>query len=180
MSRLDRKRGRFDAVYETGLAADAMLDHQDVYGDWADYYRYSREESTFHPIYDEPASGGRVFHGPIRVPVIRLIREEGNPDREPGGLYWTDSLHVTVPVAGLELAGLEAIDVKHGQYVRDRLVYDDRVYRVTRISVLGQIRRRDLVAGIDAIQLKPEDLVGDTQFAKWYSTEHQPELPQHP
>ncbi|WP_188187620.1 hypothetical protein [Nonomuraea sp. SYSU D8015] len=180
MSRLDRKRGRFDHVYEGGLADDAMVDHQDVWGDWAEYYRYSRTESAYHPVYDEPSSGGRVFTGPIRIPVIRLIREEGNPDRMQGGLYWTDSLHVTVPVAGLELAGLAAMDVKHGQYVRDRLVYDDRVYRVTRISVLGQIRRHDLVAGIDAIQLKPEDLRGDAQFSKWYTTEAQPELPENP
>jgi hypothetical protein len=177
LSRLDRKRGRFGPSYEVWHASDAMLDYQDVYGDWAYYYRYDASQSVMHPVYDEPMSQGRIFVGPIRLPVIRLVRSEGAPDYRDGGLYWTDGLHLTIPVEGLERAQIAAIDVAHGRYVRDRVIYDDRVFRVSRISVLGQIRKQDLVAGVDLIQLKPEDLRGDQQFTAWHKLERSPYVP---
>lgn len=179
MSRLDRKAGtRFTPAYEVRDFSDALLSYQGVNGDALDYYRFSRDASQQHPIYNEPAGAGRWFVGPQRIPVMNMVREEGMPNQMPGGLYWTDTAWFSVPYAGLVRAGMGRIDIEHGRYARDRVVYDDRVFRVSRIQVHGQVKRRDLMVVITVNQLKAEDLVGDAQFSAWHRTEHAVDLPE--
>lgn len=178
MSRLDYKEGRWAPRYETTEADRALLGTQSVWGDWIDYYRFSSETSVTHGVYDEPVAGGRWFSGPIRLPVMHMVRDEGMPGPSPGGIYWTDTSFFAVPYAGLVRAGLGTIDTEHGDYVRDRVVYDDRVWRVSRIQVHGQLRRRDMTAVVTVTQLKSEDLTGDAQFSAWAGKENSIDLPQ--
>lgn len=179
MSRLDRKAGgRFTPDYEVRDFGDALLSYQGVNGDFMEYYRFSRDATEHHPIYNEPTGNGRWFIGPQRVPVLNFVREEGMPNQMPGGMYWTDSAWFSVPFAGLVRAGMGRVDIEHGNYVRDRLVYDDRVFRVVRIQVHGQVQRRDLMVVITVNQLKSEDLVGDAQFSAWRRREHAIERPE--
>jgi len=178
LSRLDHKSGgRFTPRFETTEIDRAALGYQYTWGDYIDYYRYAPELSSAHEIYDEPAGEGRKFSGPHRIPVMSVNREEGMPDRLPGGLYWTDSLFFTVPYAGLVRAGMHDIDIAHGNYTRDRLIYDDRVFQVTRIQVHGQVNRRDMMVVITAVQLKPADLIGDEQFSAWWAGEAAVDVP---
>jgi hypothetical protein len=167
MARLDRKEGRFDVQYEYGQIDAALAGYQSVYGQELAWYRFSHELSQTHDIYDEGAGVGRVFHPPVTVPVLAAVREEGQASQETGGLYWTDAIHLTASFAQITKTGLTRMDVKHGTYLRDRIAYDGRIFRVTRISVLGQIISRDIVVGIDAVQLKASDLTDDAQFEAW-------------
>lgn len=61
-------------------------------------------------------------------------------------------------------AGLFWLDIDTAVFLNDRIVYDSKVFRVAAIEVLGQIQRRDIVVGIDATQIKPDQLVNDPQF----------------
>jgi hypothetical protein len=58
-------------------------------------------------------------------------------------------------------------DIDHQKYLTDRIVYDDSVFRVTSISVLGQIQNRDIIVGLECVQMKPDELVNDAQFSRW-------------
>ncbi|MEV4576029.1 hypothetical protein AB0K16_22565 [Nonomuraea jabiensis] len=175
MARLDRKSGRFNVVYESDEIDGALEGYQGVYGQEIAYYRYSRAESSFHPVYGEAAGTGRVFYTPVDVPVLQVIREEGAADQREAGLYWTDSIHVIASFGHLSKTGLTELDIAHGSYLNDRMAYDGRIFRVTAIHVLGQIRRRDFIVSIDATQLKREDLINDPAFSNWWSSEQVPD-----
>jgi hypothetical protein len=177
MARLDHKLGRFSPEYEAREFGQAMLGTFGVWGDSCEYYRFSEASSAQHDVYDEPDAAGRWFLGPLRLPVIALVREEGMPYNQEGGMYWTDTAYFKIPYASLVRAGLWDLNADHGSYTRDRVVYDDRVFRVARIQVHGQIKRTDMTAVITVTQLKPADLATDSQFDRWWRREHAQGLP---
>ncbi|MDP9870326.1 MULTISPECIES: hypothetical protein [Streptosporangium] len=169
MARLDRKKGRFDPVYESDEIDGALEGYQTVYGQEITYFRYDRADSETHDVYGEADDAGRIYFAPVAVPVLSVVREEGPAEQAPAGLSWTDTLHLTASFSHLTKTGLTELDVKHGSYLNDRLAYDGRLFRVTKVAVLGQLKTRDVVVGVDAIQLKKEDIANDPQFAAWWT-----------
>ncbi|MFI6495889.1 hypothetical protein [Nonomuraea typhae] len=169
MSRLDRKKGRFDAHYEVAEIDGALEDHQSVFGTEVDYFRHSHSDSFYHDIYGEGDEGGRIFFAPVKLPVLQVIRTEGPSDQKDAGITWTDRLYVVASFAHLAKVGLTHLDIQHGAYLNDRLVYDGYLFRIEQIKVQGQVRDRDIVVGIDCVQLKRSDILNDPQFAAWWN-----------
>jgi len=169
VSRLDRKQGRFSPVFESYEIDAALGDHQSVYGQEINYFRFSHELTQSHDIYDEGAGAGRVYFAPVKIPVLQVIREEGPATQEQGGLYWTDTIRVIAAFRQLINAGLTELDIQHGRYLKDRFVYDQRLFRVTAIRIMGQVRYRDVIVSIEGVQLKREDILNDPQFSAWWS-----------
>lgn len=167
MSRMDWKHGKFSETYEVNEIHASLYGHQHNFGDFVDWYRFLAEESHMHDIYDEGEGVGRVYADPINIPVIHATHEEGMNDDLETGFYFNDILHISASFSQITRAGLSRMDVETQNFLKDRIVYDSRVFRVTEISVLGQIRRRDIVVGVQATQVKPDELVNDLQFAKW-------------
>jgi len=167
MARLDHKKGRFDVEYESDEIDGALHGYQGIYGQSVLYYKYLKDSSQFHDVYGEPTGSGRIFQSPEAIPVLSVVREEGSAEQLDGGLYWTDTLHLSASFAQLTKAGLTQLDIVHGRYLNDRLGYDGRIWKVTRIAILGQITKRDFIVGVDAVQMKGADLTEDPQFADW-------------
>lgn len=165
MSRLDRKRGRFHNDFETDEINRALAGWQSVNGDTVDYYRFDREDSVENDIYDEGSGQGKVYKLIPEVPVLHVIHTEGpNADTE-NGFYYNDDLHLTASFDLLDRVGLKGMDLDHQTFLKDRLVYDERVWRITSISVLGQIQRRDVIVSMEATQVHRDELVDDAQFS---------------
>jgi hypothetical protein len=59
------------------------------------------------------------------------------------------------------------MDLNTQNYLKDRFVYDTKVFRVTSVQVLGQIKQKDIIVSIDATQVKPDEMVNDLQFAQY-------------
>jgi len=88
MSRLDWKRGRFSPDLEVNEIEEGFRGYTEGYGDHIEYFRFLRESSTMHDIYDEGTAGGRVYNGPIDLPCLQVIHEEaGNEDNDTGFYY---------------------------------------------------------------------------------------------
>lgn len=170
MSRLDWKRGRFSMDYETNEIEGALRGRQDLAGDQVLYYRFSAEESQTDDLYDEGTGVGRVFNGPIPAPVMHVTHEEGPAEQRAEGFYYSDRIHITAGYTMLRRTGLTDMDINTGSYLRDRLVYDGKVFRVLDIQILGQIQRRDIIVSIDATQMKPDEFTGDPQFDAYATT----------
>jgi len=168
VGRLDFKRGRFTIGAETRSIEKGLRGYQGIAGDQILYYRFHRELSVEDPVYDEGASVGRVFHGPFSVPVLHVVHRQGD-DRAGGtqGFYTVDSLQVTAGFRQLARVGLSRTDVRTNGYLRDRIVYDEKVWAITQMLALGQVRRADLVVAISATQMKADELVDDAQFAAY-------------
>lgn len=168
MGRLDFKRGRFSVGAETRSIEKGLRGYQSTAGDLVDYWRFHRELSIEDPVYDEGTSVGRVFHGPFTVPVLHVVHTQGD-DTIGGtqGFYTNDTLQVSAGWRQLARVGLTRTDVRTNGYLRDRITYDEKVFRITRMTALGQIRRADLIVAIEATQMKADELVDDAQFAAY-------------
>ncbi len=167
MARLDWKHGRFSETYEVNEIHGALSGHQHNFGDYVEWYRFLAEDSATHDIYDEGTGVGRIYADPIRIPVIHATHQESPVDNRPEGWYFNDVLHVTASFSQLVRSGLPRLDLETPTYLKDRLVYDGRVFRITDISVVGQIKQRDIIVGIDATQVKPDEMANDSQFERW-------------
>jgi len=159
--------GVFSPDLETNEIEDGLRGYQDGYGDSVEYYRFLPESSTIHDIYDEGTNGGRSYNGPINLPCLQVIHEEAGNEDTDIGFYYSDDLHITLPFQTFRRAGFPNPDLTTSDYLRDRIVYDGKVFRVMKINVLGQIQRRDVIVSIEATQVKGDELVNDIQFAQY-------------
>jgi hypothetical protein len=165
MGRLDFGAGRFSADYETNDIAESLRGWQTEFGDQILYYRFWMEESTQSNIWGEAGgSRGRIWHPPDTVEVLHATHVEGSMENRDQGAYYNDDLYVTASFDQLRRLGMTEMDLQHQSYLRDRIVYDFRVFRVTRIQVMGQIQRRDVVVSIEGAQVKPDEMLNDPGF----------------
>lgn len=170
VARLDFKQGRFNAQAETNEINTGLRGFADTTGDEIRYFRFDRADSVIDNVYDEGGDVGRVFRGPFTVPVIHATHTEGESEQSDTGFYSNDTLHVSGSFSMLRRIGMSEMDLKTRSYLKDRIVYDDVVFRVVTIEILGQIQQKDVIVSIDATQVKPDELVDDYQFRRWSST----------
>ena len=166
-SRLDHKRGRFNADFETDKILGAMAGWQSVDGDWADYYRFDSAKSLMDDVYDEPTGNGLVYAPPVRLQCMHIEHVEGANEDSENGFYYNDDAALILAFDKMLQAGMDYADIMTGNYLKDRVVYDRKVFRVRQISVRGQMQRRDIVVAISTTQVKPDEMVWDAQFAEW-------------
>lgn len=164
MGRLDFGAGRFDTDFETNEIHRSLRGWQSEFGDRVLYYRFWGEESEVHDIWDEAAGRGRVWHPASEVEVLHVTHIEGGNQDRPQGQYYNDSLYLTASWEQLKRLGMTEMDLQHQSYLRDRIVYDYRVFRVTRLQVMGQIQQRDVIVSIEGTQVKPDEMINDEQF----------------
>jgi hypothetical protein len=167
MSRLDWGAGRFTVDYDTSEIQEGLRGWQSDVGDRVVYYRFFSEQSQQSDIWDEGSGVGRIFHPPMEIPVLHATHVEGGNEARAQGFYFNDDLYVTASFEQLKLVGLTEMDIQHYSYLKDRIVYDLRVFRVERMQILGQIQRRDTVVSIEGTQIKPDEMYNDAQFEEF-------------
>ncbi|MFJ3271001.1 hypothetical protein [Streptomyces sp. NPDC086776] len=166
--RLEWKRGRWNINTETTLIHRGLRGWQRATGDSFTYFRWQYGDSEMHPVYDEATGVGKQFYAPWQLPALHVNHSEAaNAEPRDSGLYIVDSLHVTCEFDQLAKAGLTDVNIKHGAYQRDRVAYDNCMFAVKHVDIRGQIRRRDIIVTIDAVQIRDDELVNDPQFAAY-------------
>lgn len=167
MSRLDWNGGRFHVDYETNEIYKGLRGWQREVGDYVSYYRFAYDQSYVDPTYGEATGpNGRTYFGPINTPALHVLHTESGISEMPEGFETSlDRIHVTASFDMVRRIGLTKMDIQTESYLKDRLVYDNMAFRIQNIQILGQIQRRDIIVTIDGVQLKPEDMVNDIQFA---------------
>lgn len=164
MSRLDYGSGRFNADFETREISEALRGWQTEFGDSVLYYRYWGEQSQMDNIWDEATAAGRTWHPPSEVPALHVTHVEGGDEDRAQGQYYNDTLYMTCTFEALKRIGFTELDLTYQSYLNDRIVYDYRVFRVTRLQVMGQIQRRDVIVSIEGSQVKPDEMLNDVGF----------------
>jgi hypothetical protein len=166
MSRLDWKEGgRFDRKREAQSIEAALRGYQNAQiEDEIGYFRFWKERSETHAVYDEPTGGGLVFHPQVDIPVLHVTHNEGPTQDTEGGFYFVDDIYVTASFSQFSRTGLTEADLRHNNYLRDRIYYDTRLFRVQQIHVTGQISQTDFMVSIEGSQLKPDEYILDPQF----------------
>lgn len=169
MARSDAKKGRFNADSETKRIFHGISGYERNYGDYLTYFRFNAGLSETDPIYNEATVGGRVYNGPYRVPATHVTHVEGQNEYGDKGFYYSDSLTAQISFNDFIACGMTYADIETGNYLNDRVIYDRKLFRITDLSIRGQIQERDIMVGLDAQQLKPDEVVDDPQFAAYAS-----------
>lgn len=158
---------------ETTLIHRGLRGWQREIGDSFTYFRFQYDDSEIHPVYDEGVGAGKRFYGRWQMPALHVVHSKAANEERDSGLYISDSLHVICEFDQLTKLGFTELDLKHGAYQRDRIAYNNLLFAVKQITVQGQIRRRDIIVGIDAQQLKGDELVNDPQFVNYLKDPYQ-------
>ncbi|SRR6266478_678891 len=167
MSRLDWKNGKWTSDVETDQIYGAMRGWRDVSGDWIDYYRFNSSTTTVNDIYDEASGQGRVYYPRVRIPVLHVTIVPGENENTDMGFYFNDTLHVTCAFDQFTMTGMDYADVLQGNFLKDRIYYNQKVFRTLSMVPSGKIQQRPTMITIDATQLKPDELIVDQQFLPW-------------
>jgi hypothetical protein len=167
MSRLDFKVGRWTADVETDQIYFAMKGWRDVSGDWIDYYKYNESATQLDDIYDEAVGQGRIYSAAIRIPVLHVTLTPGDNQNTDYGFYYNDTLSIICAFDQFTRSGMDYADVLEQNYLKDRIYYNQKVFRVLSMTPRGKIQERPTIVGIDATQLRSDELIDDTQFMPW-------------
>lgn len=167
MSRVDWKRGRFTTATETADIRKGLRGTQAQIGDVVLWWRFNNTDTVVHDVYDEGIEGGLAYDGPIEIPVLHATFVEGAEEQLDRGLYATDTLQITASLHQLRKRGMTDIELNHTRYLRDRVAYNGRLFRVGQVEVLGQIRRDDVIVAIHGPQVQADELSGDADFAAY-------------
>lgn len=161
--------GHFNTDAETERIFQGMSGWQGGMGDWLDYYRLDQENSQWDDVFEEAIGAGRVYKAPVRLPCQHVDHAEGGNENSENGFYQNDDLVAIVSFKTFTQAGFELVDINTGNYLRDRVVYDQKVFRVFKLAIEGQVQQRDTIVQLMATQLKADELVDDPMFAQWNS-----------
>lgn len=169
MARFGQRGGRFDSRHELdNIFEGTELDLQDFAGQTLLWYVFDPAASRVDPVFDVGSVGaGRVWKPPVALPVISVVRTEGAESANDQGFYVTDEIHVSVSMRQAENAGLNDLVARADRHLFDRFIWQRTVFSPVHIQARGLLGMRHVVAGIDAVEVNPEELVNDDQFAEY-------------
>ena len=162
----------FDARYETKSIEDGMrVFMEEEVGQtvlWWVYDPAATEVDNVYSVGTDYLPGGRRWYPPIPVVCINAIRVEG-AKQYTDGLYTQDTIHLILSANSAQQAAMPNLIDTWPEHLRDRLLWQGRVYTPTRIELRGVLRESYTVIGIDLIQVNPDELVDDPDFARYAS-----------
>jgi len=170
VSRIDWKRGRWSADTETDREYKAMRGWRDVLGDFIDYYQFNASATTLDPIYDEATGSGRIYFPRVRIPVLHVTLIVGDNENTDMGFYFNDTLEIICAFDQFIGVVSNHPDILTGDFLKDRIYYNQKIFRVIQIEPRGKIQERPTILSISATQLKPDELIDDQLFSQWSQT----------
>jgi len=162
--------GRFDKDFESRDVRDAVVSElQNSVGTTVEWWLFELGESTADPIYDVGAIGsGRQWNGPHTVPVVRAVLTQGQTMQTDQGFYNTDALHLTLDANVIEKL-IPGVLTNPDPQDRGRVVYKGEVFRPTLAQQKGIIGEKFSLLAVDCLQVMPDEMVNDPQFAAYSS-----------
>jgi hypothetical protein len=167
MSKLDWKHGRWGPDAETDLIFKAMRGWADRSGDWIDYYRFSSQYTSVDPVYDEASGEGRIYSPRVRIKTLHNTLIFGENQNTDMGFYFNDSLETIIAFDQFANVVMSYPDILASDFTKDRIYYNQKVFRVLSVNPRGKIQQRPTIIHISSTQLKPDELVDDQIFAQW-------------
>jgi hypothetical protein len=166
MSRAFTPGGRFNTDFEHSEIHDAISkDLTEPVGSSLLWYQFDSVATVVDPIYDVGSSAGvgRRWKTAITVPVIRSVIRHGTVEHSHEGFYNADSVHFTIDKEELSRL-LPTVFNNPDPLNRDRIVWQEQVYRPLLSQLRGIVLEKFTVVSLDCRQIMPEEMVNDSQF----------------
>jgi hypothetical protein len=160
----------FDARYEYESIESGMATYleQEV-GQTVLWYVFDAAGTEVDNTFDvgtDYLPGGRRWEPPVPVKCINAIRTEG-AKQFTDGEYTSDTIHLILSANTAQKVAMPDLIKTWPSHLRDRLVWQGTVYTPTRIELRGVLEESYTVIGIDLIQVNPDELIDDPDFARY-------------
>ena len=162
--------GRFDIAYETSSLLDGIdSEVTKTVGTVVQWWVYNSAGTTVDPIYDVGSiGGGRLWHGPFNLPVIKALVKQGVVQEDVRGFYNTESIHLLIDAEDAE-AIYPNVFMNPELQDRSRIVWNGSVYRPNNVQPRAIIANQYTLLFVECLQVMPEEMVNDTQFVQYAS-----------
>jgi hypothetical protein len=178
----ERRIGRFNIPNErSSIIAGTSSELVRTVGNSVQWYVFDAASTIIDPIYDvgssDPSTGGRKWFQPLTIPVVKAVLYQGMTTQNDRGFYNTDVLRITMNMdvieKGTDLLGMNASTMPHfkdllnnsNNFLRDRISFKSEVFTPERIQPMGLVNNKYTLVSIDCVQVNPEELINDPQFA---------------
>lgn len=125
------------------------------------WYEFDRALTTLHPLYDE---GPEPRWKPgFQLHVLAVIRDEDREQPREEGFYTGGTTHLSFGTRQALRDGMtDPYDAV--SHLKDRFLWDGEHWEVRRYQISGRLRRAEVVIGVDAQRLSPEELVNEPNY----------------
>lgn len=174
------REGRFSIDHERGsYITGTTKELVGTVGAQVEWWFFDQENTVVDPIYDvggSDSTAGRIWSGPILIPVVNASIVQGVTMQNDRGFYNTDVLTVTVNVDLIEspisfkgavaktIPQLKGLEINPDAYLRDRITFRHEVWTPTRIYPAGLVKNKYTLISIECNQVNAEEMVNDSQF----------------
>lgn len=167
MARIDSHTGKATSDFETTRIFQGMRGFEKNYGDVLTYFPFDRDKTSWDDVYNEVTGPGRVYKTAVQLQCQHVTLMAGPQEWDEQGAYQSNALRAICSYEMFTRSGMVLADIHTERYTFDRIVYKDKVYRVTQINEEGQIQERPTMVSIDASQLRPDELLEDLSFVNY-------------
>lgn len=134
------------------------------------WYFFDRQNSRIDTLYDEDDStAGRSWKGPYPIPVLQATRTEGSLEDAGEGGYVVDSVTLVLGYRQAVDAGLSPAPDRTRNHLKDRFVWDGKVWAPSSIvarNLLGGRGTRAVIM-VMATEVRDDEMVNDPQFQRY-------------
>lgn len=112
---------------------------------------------------DDPSVNWAKYHHGFELPILSIIRDEDREGPREEGMYTGGTAHISFGFHQAVQAGMHdpSNSILH---LRDRFWWDGFYWDVRRFQPSGRLHRDEVVVGVDAQKISPEELVNESDF----------------
>jgi hypothetical protein len=163
---MSRVKGKFFTNdFELKRMNRDIRQEQEGHGTTVDWWFYLGAISD--ETYDE---GGRRWRGPVPMPVVSVVVDQGPNVPSDSGRFVTDAVTLRMGYRQITGRGIGPdISSDFEAHYGDRFVFRDHVYSVESIHIDGHFDplARDVMVQVEGGQLRPDELVNDVDFTEY-------------
>lgn len=131
------------------------------------WYEFDPVTTTKDDVYDEGPE--RRWKTPFELPVMVVIRDEERETPREEGFYTLGTIHLTFGTKMAAQAGMtDPLTARRHLHDRFQFDYDELGrpvwWEVRRFQISGRLKNYEVVIGVDATQLSPEEFVNDPNW----------------
>src|SRR5277367_6163651 len=112
-----------------------MKGWQSTYGDTLTYFRWDAAATVMDDVYDEAIGDGLIYTSSFQLPCQHVSHVEGENENGEYGFYYNDDLDAQVAFDRFIQCGMTMADIMTGNYLKDRVYYDRKIFRIQDLAV---------------------------------------------
>ena len=141
-------------------AYQGMAEYQINAGQWVQWYRFNKNGTTSHPVYDTGPQ--RAWYNPITLPVLLGEYNRAPQNFDDDGLYLIDSAHLIFSYYAFFQTTRPDPDPTGQNHVNDRVGFDGTLFSVDSFLPRGRVASHFLTVSVDLHEVAQEDMDEDS------------------